>query len=147
MMNRLLIVCFALSLFVCGGCQGEPANKDAESGKESKITASLITDQTVEASCGECKFGMAGDGCDLAVRIDGKSYYVDGAKLDDHGDAHAEDGMCNCVRKAKVTGEIKGERFVAKSFVLLPTEKKESDGKQESDDKKENDGEQVAEKD
>ena len=27
-------------------------------------------------------------GCDLAVRIDGKSYFVEGTKIDEHGDAH-----------------------------------------------------------
>jgi hypothetical protein len=29
--------------------------------------------QIVEASCGQCQFGMEGHGCELAVRIDGKS--------------------------------------------------------------------------
>jgi hypothetical protein len=33
--------------------------------------------QIVEASCGQCQFGMEGHGCELAVRIDGKSYFVD----------------------------------------------------------------------
>jgi len=77
-------------------------------------------EQLVEASCGACKFGMEGDGCDLAVRINGKSYYVDGAKIDDHGDAHGHDGMCNAIRQAKVKGEVKDDRFVATSFTLLP---------------------------
>ncbi|KIQ19306.1 glutaminyl-tRNA synthetase, partial [Flavobacterium sp. MEB061] len=31
--------------------------------------------QIVEASCGECQFGMKGKSCDLAVRIDGKTYF------------------------------------------------------------------------
>lgn len=75
--------------------------------------------QIVEASCGECKFGMKGKSCDLAVRIDGKSYFVDGTTIHDHGDAHAEDGFCNAVRKASVTGEIIGNRFKATSFTLI----------------------------
>ena len=66
--------------------------------------------------------GDEGSGCDLAVRIDGKSYYVDGSSIDDHGDAHGDDGLCNCIRKAKVTGEIKDGRFVAASFEVLPNE-------------------------
>ena len=79
--------------------------------------------QIVEASCGQCQFGMKGKGgCDLAVRIDGKTYFVDGTKLDDHGDAHAEDGFCSAIRKAEVAGEIKNGRFVASSFKLLPAE-------------------------
>ena len=77
----------------------------------------------VEASCGECQFGMKGKSCDLAVRIDGKSYFVEGTKLDDHGDAHAEDGFCSAIRKAEVSGEIINEKYVATSFKLLPQEK------------------------
>jgi hypothetical protein len=46
----------------------------------------------VEASCGQCQFGMKGYACDLAVRIDGKPYFVDGTSID-YGDAHAEDGF------------------------------------------------------
>ncbi|KFF06744.1 DUF6370 family protein [Flavobacterium reichenbachii] len=77
----------------------------------------------VEASCGECQFGMKGKSCDLAVRIDGKSYFVDGTKIDQHGDAHAEDGFCNAIRKASVTGEIVGNRFKATSFTLIEDKK------------------------
>ena len=81
--------------------------------------------QIVEASCGQCQFGMTSKkGCDLAVRIDGKSYFVEGTKLDDHGDAHAADGFCSAIRKAEVAGEIVNEKYVATSFKLLPQEKK-----------------------
>ena len=59
-------------------------------------------------------------GCDLAVRIEGKSYFVEGTKLDDHGDAHAKDGFCSAIRKAEVYGEIVNEKYVATSFILLP---------------------------
>lgn len=76
--------------------------------------------QVVEASCGQCNFGMKDKkGCDLAVKIDGKPYFVDGTSLDDHGDAHAKDGFCSKVRHAEVTGEVKDNRFVASSFTLL----------------------------
>lgn len=77
----------------------------------------------VEASCGECKFGMKGKSCDLAVRIDGKPYFVDGTTIHDHGDAHADNGFCNAIRKASVTGEIKGNRFQATSFTLIEDKK------------------------
>ena len=77
--------------------------------------------QIVEASCGQCNFGMTGKaGCDLAVRIEGAPYFVDGAKIDKFGDAHAKDGFCNAIRKAKVSGKIKKNRFIASSFTLLP---------------------------
>jgi hypothetical protein len=78
--------------------------------------------QTVEASCGQCNFGLKGGGCDLAVRIDGKAYPVDGTKIDQHGDAHAKDGFFSAVRQAVVSGEIVGNRFKATEFELLPLE-------------------------
>ncbi|MBG6110273.1 hypothetical protein IWX84_001141 [Flavobacterium sp. CG_9.10] len=80
--------------------------------------------QIVDAACGQCQFGMEGKGCELAVRIDGKSYFVDGTSIDSHGDAHANDGFCAAVRKAEVVGEIKDNRFVVSKFKLLPEEKK-----------------------
>ncbi len=77
--------------------------------------------QTVELSCGQCQFGLTSqDGCDLAVRIDGKAYFVDGADIDDFGDAHDENtGFCEVVRKAEVAGEITGDRFEASSVKML----------------------------
>ncbi|SHI76679.1 DUF6370 family protein [Flavobacterium terrae] len=79
-----------------------------------------IKDQVVEASCGQCNFGMTSKkGCDLAVKIDGHSYFVEGTKIDQHGDAHAENGFCNAVRKAKVSGEIKNDKFIATDFALV----------------------------
>lgn len=80
-----------------------------------------IEKQTVDASCGQCKFGMKGKkGCDLAVKIDNQTYFVEGANMEQFGDAHGNDGMCNTVRKAEVSGEIKGDKFIASSFKMLP---------------------------
>lgn len=79
--------------------------------------------QIVEAACGQCQFKMKGHGCDLAVRIEGKSYFVDGTSVDSHGDAHAADGFCTTIRKAEVVGSIVDNRFKATSFKLLPKEK------------------------
>lgn len=76
--------------------------------------------QLVEAACGQCQFGMPGKGCDLALRINGKAYFVDGTSIDSHGDAHAKNGFCNTIRMAAVTGEIENGRFKAKRMVLLP---------------------------
>ena len=81
--------------------------------------------QIVEVSCGECQFKMEGKGCDLAIRINDKSYFVDGTSIDDHGDAHAKDGFCEAVRKAEVQGEIINNRFVATYFKLIKEEKKD----------------------
>lgn len=82
---------------------------------------------TVEASCGQCKLGLKGKGCTLAVRIDNKAYFVDGTEIDSHGDAHAADGFCNKVRKAAVQGEVVKDRFKASYFRLLPEQEKKED--------------------
>lgn len=74
---------------------------------------------TVEASCGQCKFHMAGKGCHLAVRINGKSYFVDGADIDSFGDAHGADGFCMAIRKAEVQGQVVNNRFKLTYFKLL----------------------------
>ncbi|MEM8522812.1 DUF6370 family protein [Flavobacterium sp. PL12] len=79
-----------------------------------------IKPQIVEAACGQCQFNMKGYDCDLAVRIDGKSYFVDGTSIDSHGDAHADDGFCATIRKAEVVGKIVDNRFKVTSFKVLP---------------------------
>ena len=89
--------------------------------QENKKSASKV----VEVSCGQCKFAMTEkNGCDLAVRIAGKSYFVEGTTIDEHGDAHANDGFCSTIRKAEVVGEIKDNKFVVTYFKLLPIDKK-----------------------
>ena len=79
--------------------------------------------QIVEASCGECQFKMEGKGCHLAVRMDNKSWFVEGTSIDEHGDAHGESGFCEAIRKAEVQGELVKDRFVVTYFKLLPVEK------------------------
>ncbi len=112
-MKRIILplLLFALTSATCF------AQEKATKESKSKI---------VEASCGLCNFGLSGKGCSLAVRIDDKAYLVKGSSLDDHGDAHGKDGFCSVVRKAKVEGEIKGDKFVATSFELLPLEEKKN---------------------
>lgn len=80
--------------------------------------------QVVEAACGQCQFKLAGKGCDLAVRIEGRAYFVDGTDIDSHGDAHAKDGFCNAVRKAGVQGQVLSDRFQVTYFKLVKPEKK-----------------------
>ena len=86
--------------------------------------------QTVEASCGQCQFGLPGKSCDLAVRIKGKAYFVDGSNIDSHGDAHANDGFCSAIRKANVQGEVVDGRFKATYFKLMPEKPKNGKDKQ-----------------
>lgn len=76
--------------------------------------AKMITNQTVEAGCGGCIFSMKGaTGCDLAVKIDGKPYWVQGANVD----AHAT-GLCTAGKKAVVSGRVEGDKFIATDFKL-----------------------------
>lgn len=74
---------------------------------------------TVEASCGLCKFDMKANSCTLAVRINGKTYFVDGTDIDSHGDAHAKDGFCEAIRKAAVQGEVVDNRYKVTYFKLV----------------------------
>lgn len=94
-------------------------------GFAQKKSDSKEINQVVEASCGQCNFNLksANKGCDLAVRINGVAYFVDGTKIDDHGDAHAKDGFCEKVRSAEVKGKIVNGRFKATFFKLLPETK------------------------
>jgi hypothetical protein len=86
-----------------------------------------IKNKTVEASCAQCQFKVKEPrGCDLSIRLDGKIYFVDGTNLDAHGDAHEEDGFCNAIRRAKVTGTVSGNRIQVTQFELKPIEKKKS---------------------
>lgn len=76
---------------------------------------------TVEAACASCMFDKNDkSGCLLAVKIEGKIYYVKGTGIDDHGDAHSKTGFCNAIRKAEIEGSIKGDEFIAKKFKVLP---------------------------
>lgn len=81
-----------------------------------------VKDQILETSCGQCNFKMAGSGCTLAVKIENIPYFAKGVDIDDYGDAHASDGFCLKIRKAKVSGFLQNEQFVVKSFELLPEE-------------------------
>ena len=79
----------------------------------------------VLASCGQCQFKMdSKTGCDLAIQVAGKKYWVEGSGIEDHGDAHAPEGFCNAVRKAKIKGTFKDDKFYATSFVLIAEKKK-----------------------
>src|SRR5687768_4142122 len=80
--------------------------------------------EVVETSCGQCQFALKDKkGCDLAVRINGKAYFVEGTKIDDHGDAHAQDGFCEAIRKAEVQGAVVNNKYKVSYFKLLPLPK------------------------
>ncbi len=120
---------FVLLVFVtiAIGCQEQAGEQlhttEVQTEQQPVATEQQSRELIVEAACGQCQFGLSGNGCDLAVRIDGKTYYVDGTGIDDHGDAHSDVGFCNAVRRARVQGRVENGRFVATSFELLPVDK------------------------
>ena len=77
--------------------------------------------QVAEISCGQCQFELdSQNGCDLAVRIDNKAYFVDGFNIDDFGDAHnKQTGFCEVVRKANIQGKIENNKFLASSIKMI----------------------------
>ena len=110
-MKSIILVSGFLCLAVAAFSQ-TPNLRDTPDSSKKTLTA--------EVSCGKCQFHMKDKDCHLAVRIDGKSYWVDGADIDSFGDAHANDGFCKAIRKAEVQGEIVNNRFKASYIKLLP---------------------------
>ena len=88
-----------IGLLIFSSCATTKRNKDIEG--------------IYEVACGKCIYDMTGDGCDLAVLINGKYYYVEGSGISDHGNEHAEDGLCKTSRKAEIKGRIKYGVFIA----------------------------------
>ena len=117
---HLIALSAAASVLI--GCQQqtEPLAMGSQHESSPETAAQQYREVIVDAACGQCQFGLPGSDCDLAVRIDGASYFVDGTGIDDHGDAHSSDGLCNAVRPARVSGQVQEGRFVATHFELLP---------------------------
>ena len=110
-MKKMLFVLFGLVLFNAANAQDSTTKKLVYNPKNPTYE--------VQATCGTCMFKMEGKGCLLAIKFKGKNYFVDGTDLDDHGDAHAADGFCMAVRKARVQGKVENGFFVATYFELL----------------------------
>ncbi len=115
-MTRFIVSVALATLLI--GCEQDGKQQQATTEQQEQQSPELV----VEAACGQCQFRLPGKGCDLAVRIDGEAYYVDGTGINDHGDAHSDIGFCNAVRQARVTGRVENGRFVATSFELLPSD-------------------------
>ena len=104
---------FVMSVTVAAGAQLVGC------GGSSVVT---LENQELEAGCGMCRYGQpAGKGCYWVVSYQGKAYPVAGKLPQDH-DNHAPDGMCNMKRRVTVSGEIRGENFVASRFEVLPAD-------------------------
>lgn len=121
-MKKLLII--ALFLFYCVSGHSQEMKKNIQ------VPDSTKKIMLVEASCGQCNFGLKEHGCALAIRLNGKPLFVDGAGIDEFGDAHANDGFCNAIRKAEVQGYKKKKKFILTYFRLLPDDPVTSDQQQ-----------------
>ncbi len=100
------------ALILVLGCQAAPRGVP---GASSGVTREFSGQ--AEIGCAMCVYKMAGvEDCRLAVRIDGQAYLVEGSGIDDHGDAHAADGLCNVSRQADVNGSFRDGRFMAQTI-------------------------------
>jgi len=97
-------------ILVVLGCQ----SADYDSAASSSSVATAFNNHVVEAGCAGCIFKMEGaEGCELAVKINGKPYLVSGVDVDTH-----DSGMCESSLQAILSGEVKGDEFVATKFEL-----------------------------
>ena len=124
--NTILISVFMLSAnFILAGCGGCQINNKVE--KNEKTSAFInkvpygnsIVEGFVVASCNKCNFGKMRDKkCSMGIKIDKNVYNVVGHD-GNHDDAHNNDGICNALRVAYVSGNIKKNTFYADNFELI----------------------------
>ena len=116
-MYKQLPILFLTVGFLLVACQPK-INTTRQSNRTSEQVEAFVA----EVSCGQCNFNLDGSGCDLAIRLKNAGYFVDGISIDDLGDPHDDNGLCNKIRSAKVQGKVKDDRFFATSIELLPIE-------------------------
>ncbi len=99
---------------------------------QSKRSVGKLNDQKqvleMEAGCGMCMFGMKDNDCRLALKKNEKTWFVKGTDIDDHGDAHGDDGFCNATHRARVQGTFTGDTLVVSYFELIPNTVKRKKG-------------------
>lgn len=110
-MKKILLGFFALIIFNTSNAQDTTHKKLVFNPQRPSYK--------LDAACGTCMFKMNGSGCVLAVKFQGKNYFVDGTGIDDHGDAHDKEGFCNAIKRAKVQGSVVGDKFLVTYFELV----------------------------
>ena len=123
MFVSLLLAMTMINLLLsgCGGCQ---VNNSIEPAKDSSAFINNIPyggqiDGFVIASCGKCNLGQYGyKKCNMSIRI-GQMVYEIVSYEHDHSKAHENDGICNALRIAHVSGEVKSGKFYADQFQLI----------------------------
>ena len=106
----------------CGSCQVQ--SKAPVSKKSSSFITAIPKSGEIEgfviSSCGICNFGYKKNkGCSLTIKIGDTVYPVEGTKIHNHGDPHSEEGFCNSIRVAYVSGKIEKKKFHSSSFTLI----------------------------
>ncbi len=115
-----LLLTLLLAAFCGLAMAGEP--EAAPAAEPAPAESKTLTNATVTVGCGMCQLGKKDDkGCNWTVQLDDTPYTLEGPVPHDH-DSHAPDGICKAKRKAVVDGELKGGKFVATRFELLPLE-------------------------
>lgn len=123
---RSIPIVISVIAVLLAGCNSSSEKRVATGGPDGPAAQAAArggaaVDRVVEAGCATCVYGMVDMvGCQLAVQIDGRVYAVRGSHIDDHGDAHAPNGLCRTTRTARVQGQIEGESFVASRFEVQP---------------------------
>ena len=115
MYKRLIL--FAVTALLLTACQSKLNTTQVTNSPPEQVEAFVAN-----VSCGQCKLELDGDECDPAIRLEEATYFVDGISIDDLGDPHDEDGLCNKIRQAKVQGKVKDGRFLATLIELFPVE-------------------------
>src|SRR5215475_7273191 len=116
---RCHVAVLTLALLVAAGCAASPPRDEPSGAGMDATTGVTLTDQVVDAGCAMCMFGMESLGdCQTAIKVDGKVYLARGACVpdaEDHGT-----GLCHAILKARVSGRLVGDKFLASSFTVLP---------------------------
>ena len=125
-LSLVIIVGSSPILAGCGACKVE--NKVSVSNKSNSLVTAIPETGNIEgfviASCGMCNFGYKKSrGCSLTIKIGDAIYPVEGTSINDHGDAHSEEGMCSAIRVAYASGKIKKNKFYSDFFTLIKSPK------------------------
>ena len=121
---KLFIISLLLSNLVIAGCgKCQINNKNDATKKTSALVTSVPSNGEIQgfviASCNKCNLGKNTDKkCSMGIRVNDKVYAVEG---DSHNkkESHKQDGICNALRVAYVSGKIKGNKFQANDFALI----------------------------
>lgn len=113
-----VVVLAAMMFTGCGGSKdtSAPSEPSVPSAPVASVEDQAATGetQTYEVGCGGCIFQMEDAvGCEAAVKVDDKTYWIEGVKISAHNI-----GLCSGSAEADMAGEVKDGKFIATSFAL-----------------------------